>query len=438
MFVCGPTVYDYPHIGHAKTYLQFDIIARYLEYKGYTLFYLMNITDIDNKIIKRANERESTPAQLAKQFTDEFYKDMKSIGMNTVDKYAKATDFIPQIISQIKRLMKKGYAYETSDGVYYDISKFKEYGKLSGQKLKNIRAGARVIINEDKKHPADFALWKKAKPGEPRWKSPFGYGRPGWHIEDTAITEHFFGPQYDIHGGARDLIFPHHEAEIAQIEAASGKKPLVKYWMHTGFLNVEGQKMSKSLGNFIIIKDALRKWSPDEMRILFAGVHYRSPMDFSKKSMNQAKKNLDKLKNTIETIKFQMKHPAKKSNKVFVNKIEKHKKDFIKNMDNDFNTPKALASLFMFISDIHKYTGKASKSNLKKALDTLLELSSIFGLFQKKEVKKLSKKLADLIKKRENARKNKDWKLSDKIRIQLRKEGIEIQDTSEGTKWRWL
>ena len=269
LFICGLTVYDYVHIGHAKTYIQFDFLVKYLRWKGFKVFYLQNVTDIDDRIIKKANDTKQNWKSLALKFEKEYLEDTKNLDIDSINKYARATDFIPQIIDQVNRLVKKGYAYETEDGIYFEVKKFKEYGKLSGQDLNKIIAGSRIDINEKKKNSEDFVLWKKQKPNEPFWESPFGNGRPGWHIEDTAITEHFFGSQYDLHGGAIDLIFPHHECEIAQQEAASGKKPFVKYWVHTAFLNMGSEKMSKSLGNIIRIKDVLKKYDLKVIRYLF-------------------------------------------------------------------------------------------------------------------------------------------------------------------------
>jgi len=296
LFVCGPTVYDFSHIGHARTYIAFDMIAKYLKEKGYKVFYLQNITDIDDKIIKRAKEKNITPKQLARKFEKEYYKDMKALGITSVSKYARATDYIQEIINQVKKLIEKGVAYRINDGIYYDITKFKDYGKLSRRTVLQAEdAVSRIDEAKEKRNKGDFCLWKFSKPGEPKWKSPWGWGRPGWHIEDTAITQKHFGYQYDIHGGARDLIFPHHEAEIAQMEAISGKKPMAKYWLHTGFLTVEGKKMSKSLGNFITIREFLKENSPQILRMLVLKNHYRSPIDYSEKEINQAKKELQRI-----------------------------------------------------------------------------------------------------------------------------------------------
>ncbi|MEK9171993.1 MAG: cysteine--tRNA ligase, partial [Patescibacteria group bacterium] len=298
MFVCGPTVYDFSHIGHGKTYTQFDIIVRALRYVGYQVTYIVNITDIDDKIIKRASERKMEPNILAEEYETTYVEDMGVLNNTSVDKYARAHDYIPEIISQVERLVEKGLAYKISDGYYFDTKGFGDYGKLSGRST--LKAGdsvSRIDENPEKKNPGDFCLWKFKKEGEPTWPASLGDGRPGWHIEDTAITETEFGPQYDIHGGAIDLIFPHHEAEIAQMESISGKKPLVKYWLHTGFLNIKSEKMSKSLGNFLTIREILEKGiSPLALRYYFLTAHYRSPMDFSWEGLKAAENAYRKLK----------------------------------------------------------------------------------------------------------------------------------------------
>lgn len=289
-FVCGPTVYDYMHIGHAKTYIQFDIIVKYLRFIGYNVFYLQNITDLDDKIIKRAQEEKIDPLELARKFEKYYHEDEKDLNITAVTKYARATDYIKQIVKQTKTLVKKSYAYKISDGYYFNISKFADYGKLSNRTVLGAEdAISRIDESIEKKNKGDFCMWKFSKPDEPSWNTELGVGRPGWHIEDTAITESQFGPQYDIHGGARDLIFPHHEAEIAQMESASGKKPLVRYWLHTGFLNVDSQKMSKSLGNFVTIRDALKKYDYRVLRFFYIASNYRSPIDYNEKSLEGAK-----------------------------------------------------------------------------------------------------------------------------------------------------
>jgi len=442
MFVCGPTVYDYSHLGHAKTYVQFDIIVRYLRFRGFHVFYLQNITDLDDKIIKRAKENNETPESLARRFEKEYYKDMKALGITSVDKYARATDYIKAIIKQVKALLEKGYAYEIEDGIYYDLSKFKEYGKLSGRTtLEAEDAVTRIDESIKKRNKGDFCLWKKSKPDEPKWDSPWFKGRPGWHIEDTAITESHFGPQYDIHGGARDLIFPHHEAEIAQMEAKSGKKPFVKYWLHTGFLTVEGKKMAKSLGNFVTLRDALKKHDAETLRFFFVSTHYRNPIDFSQKNLEQSKKSLDGLYTTLENVHF-MKTVNKRTpqEKQFEMKLQGYKKKFITAMDDDFNTREALKIIFKMSNEVNKFISRRkelSKGVKEEILNTFKELGSIFGILQK-EIKKekLPEEIKKLIKEREEARKKKDWKKADAIRVKLKKMGILLEDTPEGIKWK--
>jgi cysteinyl-tRNA synthetase len=427
-FVCGPTVYDYSHLGHAKTYVQFDLIVKYLRYKGYKVNYIMNITDIDDKIIKRGNERKIDPLKLAKEYEKIFYEDMKSLGIDSITKFARSMDYIKQIIKQIKELMDKGYAYETSDGIYFEISKFKEYGKLSKQPLDKIKSGARVAVNEDKKDPADFVLWKKQKPGEPAWDSPWGKGRPGWHIEDTAITEKEFGPQYDVHGGAIDLIFPHHESEIAQMESASGKKPLVRYWLHIAFLNINKEKMAKSLGNFMTIREALKKVDGKTLRYLFATNHYRTPINFEPKILEQCENSLERLNNFIQDLYH--KKGSGESKKID-SYIEKVKVDFEHYMDNDFDTPRATAIIFDFIRDVNKLD--VSKKDAEKIIKLIKDLDKVFGIFsfEKTTIPAGINKLAD---EREKARKNKDWKKADSLRVSIKKKGYLVEDTKEGYK----
>ncbi|MGY4884927.1 MAG: cysteine--tRNA ligase [Nanobdellota archaeon] len=412
MFVCGPTVYDYSHLGHAKTYIQFDLIAKYFRWKGYKLFYLENITDIDDKIIKKADLEKISWEKVRDLYEKYFIEDMKKLNVDSVNKYARATDYIENIISQVKRLIEKGFAYEISDGWYFDLSKDKDYGKLAKRKdLKEDDAVSRIDENKEKRNFGDFCLWKFSKPGEPVWKSEIGDGRPGWHIEDTAITEKEFGQQYDLHGGGIDLIFPHHEAEIAQMESISGKKPLVKYWMHTGFLNINKNKMSKSLGNFKTIRDILKIYKPEVIRYLVISNQYRQPIDFSEKTLENAKNSYERLKNICETIE-----DDKKTNKEYIEEFENE-------MDDDLNTPKALQVLWKLIRD-EKAKGK---------LQTIKKMDEVFGfkLFEKEkldipaEVKKLAEE-------RENARKNKDWKKSDELRDKINKLGFVINDTPNG------
>lgn len=425
LFVCGPTVYDYSHLGHAKTYTQFDFIVRYLRHRGFDVFYLQNITDIDDKILKRAKESNIPWNKLTRKYEKLYIEDMKKLHNTSVSKYARATDYIDQIVNQVKILMKKGYAYTINDGIYFEISKFTEYGKLSGRtELKQDDSVSRIDENSQKKGWNDFCLWKFSKPGEPFWKTEIGTGRPGWHIEDTAITEKFFGPQYDIHGGAVDLIIPHHEAEIAQMEAASGKEPLVRYWLHTGFLNIDSQKMSKSKGNFTTIRDALKKCDYRILRFLFLSGHYRSSLDLNEKNLKQAGEALHRIDEFI----FNMVNTNIDDGQN-INEIKKLKEGLYKDLDDDFNTPEALAKIFDFIR-IQNSSGMAGKRTLEffKDINLIFDFMD-FEVYPDNDIEKL-------IKQRDVYRLAGDFKKSDDIRKQLEQKGIKIYDKESKTLWR--
>jgi len=434
MFVCGPTVYDKSHIGHGRTYIAFDVIARYLKYRGYSVFYLQNITDIDDKIIKRANELKVPPLELAKEFEELYFRDMGVLGVTSVNYYARAMEHLDEITDQIQRLIDKNFAYETPTGVYFDESRFEDFGKLSKRKIEELNVH-RVYPDPTKRHPGDFALWKK-RSDDPAWDSPWGRGRPGWHIEDTAISETYFGGQFDIHGGGLDLIFPHHEAEIAQMESATGKRPMVKYWMHTGFLNVSGEKMSKSLGNFITIEEILTEYGPQVFRYFALSTHYRSPIDFSSEALHQSQNSLKKIHKLIETIDEILESDIdekSESDVKYIKLLENTKKEFLKAMDNDFNTPVALSALFNFIRDINKgINEKDISKNIFKEIKILLnELGNILGLnFSVKSTKNYSQdKLVNiLVDVREKLRENKNYGLADEIRSRLRDVGLNLED----------
>lgn len=432
LFVCGITSYDYAHIGHARTYIVFDMITKYLRQQGYQVFYLQNITDIDDKIIRRAKKKKITPHQLAQKFEKEYLKDMEALGVDSVNKYARATEHIDQIISQVKRLQQKGYAYEIEDGLYYDLSKFEDYGKLSGRtSLEEEDAVSRIDQAKDKRNQRDFCLWKKSKPNEPKWDSPWGQGRPGWHIEDTAITERYFGPQYDVHGGARDLIFPHHEAEIAQMEALSGQKPMVKYWIHAGFLTVNGEKMSKSKGNFITIRDFLKDYSPRTLRLFVLKSHYRSPIDYNKTVLKQTKKQIEKIDEFVTRLKD---YPGEKRKSKDL--VAKAKPEFEKAMNDDFNTPQALAVIFDLIKQANTALDRESLGNQdkKEILSFLKEVDGIFNFIFGKEKEEIPKQILELVQQREKYRKEKRWKKADQIRTKIKKLGYQIKDTDQGPK----
>ncbi len=430
-FVCGPTVYDYSHIGHAKTYIQFDIIVKYLRYKNYKVFYLQNITDIDDKIIKRANEQNISWKDLARKFESYYLEDMKQLNISSVNKYAKATDYIQEIVSQVQRLIKKGYAYKISDGYYFDLSKDKEYGKLAKRTQEEEGDDvSRIDENNEKRNKGDFCLWKFKKENEPYWETELEKGRPGWHIEDTAITEKELGQQYDIHGGGLGLIFPHHEAEIAQMEAISGKKPFVKYWMHTGLLNVNKQTMSKSKGNFKTIRDALKVYNKGVIRFLMLLSHYRKPLDFSEESLEQAKNSLNKFNELLLKLN-NYKSKAKNYSKLST-LIKKYKSNFEKEMDNDFETHNALTVLFDFTKEINVLLSeeKLSESDSKKIKDFLKEIDQVFCIFE--EETKIPKEIQELVKQREEARKNKNFKLSDELREKIKLKGYYVDDFNNG------
>ncbi len=447
MYVCGVTVQGYVHIGHARTYIAFDIIKRYLESRGYDVFHVQNVTDIDDKIIARAKERGVDALDMAADLATEAEKDLDALGIERADLYPRVTEHIPDIIGLIERLIKKGYAYQIDGDVYFAVDKFPDYGHLSHQSPSEVMAGARIEVDERKRNPADFALWKSAKEGEPWFESPWGRGRPGWHIECSAMSMKYLGERYEIHGGGKDLVFPHHENEIAQSEAATGKKPFVKYWLHTGLLNLRGEKMSKSLGNFITIKDLLKQWDPDVFRMAIISAHYTNPIEFDNEVLQQAEKNLTRIRKGIEELEKKAAKPVKEkhnqaSDRSYSPQIAEIEKRFVEAMDNDFNTPQALVAF----QDLVKLGNKAistgaADETLTFILSSLKKLGGIFGFLRiggvsTEKEEELPEEAAKLINEREDARKNKDWKRADEIRNQLSEMGILVEDTSKGVKWK--
>jgi len=437
MYVCGPTVYGPAHIGHARTYIAFDIIRRYLEYRGFKVKLVMNITDVHDDMIKRAGEEGITIFELGERNIELFFRDMEALRIKKADAYPQVTKEIPGIVNTVKKLVEKGYAYETEDGVYYDVAKFADYGKLSGIKFKKGKTGTRVDTDKyEKKQAQDFALWKKEKPGEPGWDSPWGKGRPGWHIECSVMSSKHLGIPVDIHGGAMDLVFPHHENEIAQSEAAFGKKPFVKYWLHTGFLNVEGSKMSKSLGNFITIPELLKEFSAEEFRFFIASTHYRSRISFSRKDMEKYSKTLANLN---EFIKRLQEAEGENSDSAAAEKIvEKAREAFTREMDDDFNFPNAWSAVFEFESGMNRLIaeGKAGKKEALAALEFLREIDTVFGVLSFEEKGGLDGEIEGLIAERERLREEKKFDEADEIRDRLKARGITLLDTPQGTKWR--
>jgi cysteinyl-tRNA synthetase len=438
MFVCGVTPYDYSHLGHAKTYVAFDAIARYLRYKGYNVLYLQNVTDVDDHIIERSKETGISEPELAERFFKYFLEDMEALGIGSINVYAKATDFMNEIIEQIEGLVEKGFAYNVDGNVYFEVRKFKDFGKLSRQKLDELKAGARVKIDERKRNPEDFALWKKQKPGEPAWESPWGMGRPGWHIEDTAIAMAHFGEQYDIHGGATELVFPHHESEIAQAEALTGIEPYVKYWLHTGVLNVEGEKMAKSLGNFWTIRDALKEYKPEVLRFFLLYAHYRSPIDFSRDQLEEARRSYQRLQDSLDIARqhlLRAKSGESEAGKKLVEVAHNTDRQFEEVMDDDFNTREAIGALFELARELNVGVEKGvDEDSIKEGLRVFENLASVLGLFPEKETQPeiADKILALLVEIREKARVKKDYETADWIRSELGKLGIHLEDTQKG------
>jgi len=433
IYVCGPTVYDEPHIGHARSAYIFDVIRRYLSVK-YEVKFVRNVTDVDDKIIDKAKKESKTAEQVSKKYLDAYHEDMDLLGIGSPDKEPLATEYIPKMVKFIGLLIEKGCAYESSGDVYFDIKKAKGYGKLSNQNIEKMEMGARVAAGQAKKDPLDFALWKKAKEGEPSWNSPWGAGRPGWHIECSAMSSDILGDEFDIHGGGVDLIFPHHENEIAQSEGAG--KAFARYWMHNGLLTIDNEKMAKSLGNFISIKDFMLKHKDaDYLKLLFLNTHYRHPVDYTEDRIQEMKAQKERFVIMLEKIGRIKGHQVTKSQSHKVKEIEEYGSRFEEAMDDDFNMPLALAHLFEMVNYTNKNIEDAKVALAAKEI--LLELSTIFGLeLKNKKNEDLPAKVEALIKERDEARAKKEYKRSDDIRKKLSGMGVIIEDTKEGTVWR--
>ena len=448
MYVCGPTVYDFFHIGNARSFINSDIIRRYLEYKGYKVKFVMNLTDVDDKIIKKSIEEKIDPKQVAEKYIDEFFQDIGKLAIEKADVYPKATEHMQDIIDMVSELERKGYAYNVDGNVFYDVAKFKEYGKLSGKKIDELEVGARIEKNEEKKNPLDFALWKKAKEGEPYWESPWGKGRPGWHIECSAMSSKHLGKTFDIHAGGNDLIFPHHENEVAQSEAANGQQ-FVNYWLHFGFLNIDNTKMSKSLGNFFTARDILAKYSAGAVRLFFAQAYYRGPLNFSDELLSSAEKGLEKLNNLAEKINSEI----SKNNNDGVNPgidIKQYEEKFVTAMDDDFNTAQAVAVIFDFTKEVNRIIAESASggenigSEFYKNVREFLERTAVgvLGIMNFNADDNLSKagidveQIQQMIDKRTEAKKEKNYALADKIREELKELGVELKDSKEGTTFK--
>ncbi|MBO8158016.1 cysteine--tRNA ligase [Thermosyntropha sp.] len=447
MYVCGPTTYNLIHLGNARPIVFFDTVRKYLEYRGYKVKYVQNFTDVDDKIINRAKEEGEDPLKLAARYIEEYFKDADRLGVRRADVHPKVSEHMDDIIKAIERLIAKGFAYVVDGDVYYRVKAFPEYGKLSGRSLEEMLSGARIEVDERKEDPADFALWKAAKPGEPYWESPWGKGRPGWHIECSVMSIKYLGETIDIHGGGNDLIFPHHENELAQAEALTGK-PFVRYWMHNGFITVNDEKMSKSLGNFFILREILEKFAPDVVRFYLISVHYRSPLDFDDSKLEEAKKALSRLKNTrllAEEFIYGEENEVllNEDEDSFLQSIRDKENEFVAAMDDDFNTARAIGYLFEMSHLINSYIAEAEKSSkvdrarVEKALRIFNNLGDILGIFiedQKKEDRYFDDVVEIILDVRQMLRKEKQFALADYLRDSIKEMGLIIEDTPEKSR----
>ena len=442
MYSCGPTVYNYFHIGNARPFIVFDVLRRYLEYIGYDVTFVQNFTDVDDKIINRSHEENCTAKEIADKYIKEYFTDADALGIRRADVHPRVSDTIPEIIDMVQALVDKGLAYNIDGNVYYAVEKFPRYGCLSGQNIADLEAGARIDVNDEKQSPLDFAVWKKAKPGEPYWESPWGKGRPGWHIECSAMSRKFLGKTIDIHGGGQDLIFPHHENEIAQSEGANGCT-FAHYWVHNGYININNEKMSKSKGNFFTVRDIAKKYDLEVVRMFMLMAHYRSPVNFSDELLTQAKNALERL----YTAKFQMQYLLERcedkapseDEAQWADHLKTYNDQFIAAMDDDLNTADAIAAMFELVRDANStLTEVSSKQTVEAALQMFNQLSDVLGLATKNKDEKegsLEDEIEALIEKRQAARKAKDFATADAIRDDLAAKGIILEDTRDGVKW---
>ncbi len=429
MYVCGPTVYDSPHIGHAKTYIFFDALAKYLRAQGFQVFYVQNITDLDDKIITKAAQENLPTEIISKRYLMDYLKIMKSLKIDSVNLYVPATMEFRKIISQIKTLVRKGYAYETDDGVYFSVSRFPDYGKLSGQDLNSLRSGSRIDINENKRDPRDFVIWKKMKPGEPYWDSPWGKGRPGWHIEDTAITDAFLGKTYDIHGGGSDLIFPHHEAEIAIERSVSGRKILSRYWIHTGMLNIEGEKMSKSLHNYVTIDEVLKDFTPEDLRYALLNCQFNTQLSFSGELMEESRKNVNALSSIYNKLRQKAGDDNMENDYSVINSLDSF-------LEYNFDFRGMFSKLMSYVSEWNKNLDAMDSREASLSLSALKWVNEFTGVIREGENSARSDDLIRLLlSARKSLRTAKDFSSSDAIRSGLRKLGVHIEDQGSETIW---
>ena len=437
MYSCGPTVYNYFHIGNARPFIMFDLLRNYLIYRGYEVTFVQNFTDVDDKIIKRANEEGISPFEVADKYIAEYFRDADGLGIRRADVHPRVTENIPQIIEFIEELIEKGYAYQSAGDVYFDTQKFKDYGKLSRQNLAELNLGSRIEVNEDKRHPMDFALWKSKKEGEIGWESPWSEGRPGWHIECSVMSRRYLGDTIDIHSGGQDLIFPHHENEIAQSEARSGK-PFANFWVHNGYINIDNQKMSKSLNNFFTVREISDEMDLEIVRFFMLSAHYRGPVNYSKELLDQAKAGMTRLynsKNRMEFLLSMAESGIREEEKANLEKLPEFKKAFIDAMDDDLNTADAITAIFELVSFVNTTAkDESSKEYIEQCLAIFSELTGVLNIIQKKDEVD-EEKINELIEKRTAAKKNKDFAESDRIRDELKEMGIELLDTRQGTTW---
>lgn len=436
MYSCGPTVYNFFHIGNARPFIIFDTLRRYFEYQGYEVRFVQNFTDVDDKMIRRANEENITVKELADKFIEEYFTDAKGLGIEEATVHPRATENIDAIIKLIQTLEEKGFTYNVGGDVYFDVKKFKEYGKLSHQPLENLEAGARIDIDEDKKNPMDFAVWKAKKEGEVSWDSPWGEGRPGWHIECSAMANRYLGETIDIHSGGQDLIFPHHENEIAQSECANGCQ-FANYWLHNGYINVDNRKMSKSLNNFFTVRDVAKEFDYEVIRFFMLSAHYRNPINFSHDLLKQAESGLERIYTCIDNLEF-LKTNAKAGNDENIDKaLADFKANFIEAMDDDINTADAISVIFDIVKYLNVNANETTPiASLDNAILLIRELGGVLGVLKKADNKMLDDDIEKLIEERNNARKEKNFARADEIRDMLKEMGIVLEDTPQGVKWK--
>ncbi|MEK4247687.1 cysteine--tRNA ligase [Psychrobacillus sp. FSL K6-2684] len=439
MYVCGPTVYNYIHIGNARPVIVYDTVRKYLQYRGYDVTFVSNFTDVDDKIIKAANELGEDVSELTSRFIDAYFADVEALGCSKADSHPRVTDHMVEIIDFIKVLVEKGYAYESQGDVYYRTRKFEGYGKLSHQSVDDLKVGARIQRGEKKEDALDFALWKAAKPGEIFWESPWGQGRPGWHIECSVMAREILGDTIDIHAGGQDLTFPHHENEIAQSEARTGKT-FARYWMHNGYINIDNEKMSKSLGNFVLVNDIRKQIDPQILRFFMLSVHYRNPINYSQELVEQAEAGLERIRTSYENVLHRLKTTADLGDQhdMWMHKIEEVKQQFEIAMDDDFNTANGIAALFELskLANTYLLEKQTSEAVLKQFISILDSLTAVLGITLSKETEVLDEEIDALIEERNQARKDRNFVRADEIRDQLKEMNIILEDTAQGIRWK--